>query len=234
MLSSVGLSCVSIVIFNLVPGGWKMNSAPFRMDTLGIRTVAHPIRGSGMRAFTIMVGLAGFLSRGLAAQEMPADSMTHKPTFLEGDPRGWTFGPPHLDLNAGLLLRSGGTGPAVREGFVRFHVQFALGASHLVSTSDVLFLPGVGATPIFTSVFQVQPLRPDSWLFLGAGLGVTTGHGGSKDRLSGHVQGTVAFRLPIHEIGLFAQVSKALRRGERGELLLGIAHPIAPYRHHFF
>ena len=187
-----------------------------------------------MRYWLIMAVLAALLARGLAAQEMPADSMSHKPTFSEGDSRGWTFGPPHLDLNAGLLLRDGGTGPGVHEGFVRFHAQFALGSSHLVSSSDLLFLPGVGATPVFSTAFQVQPLRPDSWLFLAAGLGVTTGHGGSKDRLSGLVQGTAAVRLPVHEFALFIHASKALRRGQAGDLLLGIAHPIAPYRHHLF
>ena len=187
-----------------------------------------------MRYWVIVAGLAALGTQGLAAQDMPVDSMTHRPTFSEGTARGWTFGPPHLDLNAGLLLRDGGTGPGVHEGFVRFHVQFALGSNHLVSSSDLLFLPGVGATPTFSTALQVQPLRPDSWLFLAAGLGVTTGHGGSKDRLSGLVQGTAAVRLPLHEIGLFVHVSKALRNGQSGELLLGIAHPIAPYRHHFF
>lgn len=187
-----------------------------------------------MRHWVAMAGLASLLARGLAAQEMPADSMTHKPVFTEGDARGWTFGPPHLDVNAGLLLRDGGTEPDVREGFVRFHAQFALGSNHFVSASDLLFRPGVGATPIFSTVLQVQPLRPDSWLFLAAGLGVTTGHGGSEDRLSGLAQGVAAFRLPVHEIGLFVQVSQALRSGEKGELLLGIAHPIAPYRHRLF
>lgn len=190
--------------------------------------------GDRVRTWVTMAGLAGLFVRAVAAQDMPADSMTHRPTFSQGAARGWTFGPPHLDLNAGLLLRDGGTGPALREGFLRFHAQFALGSNHLVSASDLLVLPGVGATPIFSSVFQFQPLRPHSWLFLGAGLGVTTGHGGSTDRLSGLLQGVAAFRLPVHEIALFVQASKALRRGQEGELLLGIAHPIAPYRHHLF
>ncbi|MFN0179966.1 MAG: hypothetical protein ACKVZ0_14295 [Gemmatimonadales bacterium] len=162
------------------------------------------------------------------------DSMTHRPVFAEGHPKGWTFGPPHLDLNAGLLLRGGGSGPAVREGFFRFHLQFALGSSRLVSASDVMFLPGVGATPIFSTVLQFQPVRPRSRLFLAAGLGVTTGHGGSADRLTGLVQGVAAVRLPVHEIGLFVQLSRAVRRGERSELLVGLAHPIAPYRHRVF
>lgn len=97
-----------------------------------------------------------------------------------------------------------------------------------------MFLPGVGATPIFSTVLQFQPVRPRSRLFLAAGLGVTTGHGGSADRLTGLVQGVAAVRLPVHEIGLFVQLSRAVRRGERSELLVGLAHPIAPYRHRVF
>ena len=186
-----------------------------------------------MRGWVAAVGMAGLLARGLAAQEMP-DSMTHGPVFSEGHPMGWTFGPPHLDLNAGLLLRSGGTGPAVREGFVRFHAQFALGSSRFVSASDVLFLPGVGATPAFSTVFQFQPVRPGARVFLAAGLGITTGHGGSADRLTGLVQGVAAVRLPVHEIAVFIQANRPLRRGQRSELLLGVAHPIAPYRHRVF
>jgi hypothetical protein len=188
-----------------------------------------------MRHWQRVVGLAALLVRGLAAQEMPAlDSMTRRPAFSEGDAAGWTLGPPYLDLNAGLFLRDGGTGPAVREVFARFHVQFALGSSHFVSASDLRFLPGVGATPTFSSVLQVQPLRPGSRLFLAAGLGLISGHGGSTDRMTGLVEVTAAFRLPVHEIALFAQASMAMRGGQPGELLLGVAHPIAPYRHHLF
>ncbi len=186
-----------------------------------------------MRVWVALVGVAGLLVRGLAAQEMP-DSMTHRPVFSEGHPMGWTFGPPHLDLNAGLLLRGGGTGPPVREGFVRFHAQFALGSSRLVSASDVMFLPGVGATPTFSTVFQFQPVRPGSRVFLAAGLGATTGHGGAADRLTGLVQGVAAVRLPAHEIALFIQANRYFRQGQRSEFLLGVAHPIAPYRHRVF
>ena len=190
--------------------------------------------GGCLRSAVTLAGLIGCYLGSAGAQDMPTDSMTQRPTFSEGAAHGWTFGPPHLDLNAGLLLRDGGAGPTIREGFLRFHVQFALGSNRLVSASDLLFLPGVGSTPIFSSVLQVQPLRPHSRFFLAAGLGLVTGHGGSTDRLSGLLQGVAAFRLPVHEIALFVQASKALRRGQPGELLLGIAHPIAPYRHHLF
>ncbi|MBM4188984.1 MAG: hypothetical protein FJ206_16925 [Gemmatimonadetes bacterium] len=186
-----------------------------------------------MRLWAATIGVAGSLVGGLAAQEMP-DSMTHRPVFTEGHPIGWTFGPPHLDLNAGLLLRGADGGPAVREGFFRFHLQFALGSSRLVSASDVIFLPGVGATPIFSTVLQLQPIRPGSRLFLAAGLGLTTGHGGSADRLTGLIQGVAAVRLPVHEVGLFVQLNRPVRRGEGRELLVGVAHPIAPYRHRVF
>ena len=93
---------------------------------------------------------------------------------------------------------------------------------------------GVGATPTFSTVVQLQPLRPDAPIFLAGGLGVITGHGGGRDRMTALVQGVAAFRLAAHEIAPFVQASKAFRAGERAELLFGIAHPLAPYRHKFF
>jgi hypothetical protein len=41
-----------------------------------------------------------------------------------------------------------------------------------------------------------------------------------------------AFRTPVHELTPFVQIGKALVDGAKAELLIGIAHPLAPYLLH--
>ena len=49
-----------------------------------------------------------------------------------------------------------------------------------------------GLAGLFARGLAAQEMPADSWLFLAAGLGVTTRHGGSRDRLSGLAQRTAA------------------------------------------
>lgn len=158
----------------------------------------------------------------------------HQRAFSQGPVHGLTIGAPQLDLNGGYYFR-----PArelepfdAKEGFFRLHAQAALGTPYLALASDLLFLPGVGATPTFSAVVQAQPLSPTSRLYAAGGIGVITGRGGFSDQLRGWVQAVVAVRTPVHEITPFVQVGRALRDGEQAEWLFGIAHPIAPYRFH--
>jgi hypothetical protein len=69
--------------------------------------------------------------------------------------------------------------------------------------------------------------------YVAAGIGLITGHDFGVDKLVGWAQGTMAARTPIHELTPFVQVGRALVSGNRTEFLIGIAHPLAPYKLHF-
>jgi hypothetical protein len=119
-----------------------------------------------------------------------------------------------------------------REAFLRLHVQTAPGIPGLELSSDLLFVPSRGATPAWSAVAQIAPLALGSPLYVSGGFGVITGRHGTRDRLRGWMQAVAAFRTPIHEIAPFVQIGRATRRGAKAEFLLGVAHPLAPYRFH--
>lgn len=152
-------------------------------------------------------------------------------TFSTGPREGWTFSSPHLDIAGGLYLEPGHT-PSVREGFFRLHVQAAAGPKLLELAADVLWLPKHGATPVVSAVLQVAPFREESPFYFGAGGGVITGRSSAGDRLSGWLQAELAVRTPIHELTPFLSVGRAMVEGAEVEILIGIAHPLAPYRMH--
>lgn len=156
---------------------------------------------------------------------------SHGTPFSSGPRENWTFSSPHLDVDGGLFYVR--TDPAdTREAFVRVHVQTALGIHTLQLSSDVLFIPSFGATPVWSGLLEEAPIPQTSRFYVAAGIGLISGRNASGDRLSGWVQGVFAYRSPVHELTPFVQAGKALSRGNRAELLFGIAHPLAPYKLH--
>jgi len=172
---------------------------------------------------------------GLAAQHGEADADSaprpHGTTFSQGPRANWTFAPPHLDIGGGVHLVS--QNPTdVHEAFFRVHIQTAPGIKYLEISSDLLWIPDAGATPTWSAILQFAPLSEESRVYLCAGIGGITGRDPSADRLAGWVQAVLAVRTPIHELTPFVQVGKPLLAGARAELLIGIAHPLAPYLLH--
>ena len=189
-----------------------------------------------MRRLTLTLTLALLPVMRVAAQHpaAPADSGTgpviHGRAFSTGTREGWTFSTPHLDINGGLYsIASGGTA----KGFFRLHLQTALGIHAVQVSSDLLWIPSFGATPAWSGTLELAPLHQESPFYAAAGLGLVTGHDFGVDRLVGWAQGTLAARTAIHELTPFVQIGRALVSGTRTEYLIGIAHPLAPYKLHF-
>jgi len=126
-------------------------------------------------------------------------------------------------------LSSGGTS----KGFFRLHLQTALGIHLVQVSSDLLWIPSFGATPAWSGTLELAPIQQESPFYIAGGVGLVTGHDFGADRLTGWVEGTAAVRTHIHELTPFVQVGRALVSGNRTEFLLGIAHPLAPYKLHF-
>jgi len=157
--------------------------------------------------------------------------MIHGRAFSTGTREGWTFSTPHLDINGGLYYVH--TTPAnVSEGFFRLHLQTALGIHIVQLSSDLLWIPAVGATPVWSGTLELAPIHQQSPFYLAGGVGLITGHDFGADRLAGWVHGTAAWRTPIHEITPFVEVGKALTSGNHAEFLFGVAHPLAPCKLH--
>lgn len=155
----------------------------------------------------------------------------HQTAFSQGPRAGWTLARPHLDLNGGLFYVNRDPDDT-REAFVRLHAQTAPGIPGLELASDLAFLPSQGATPTWSAVAQIAPLRSSSPLYLSGGFGVITGRHRTRDRLKGWMQAVIAIRTPIHEVAPFVQIGRATGSGYRAEFLFGVAHPLAPYRFH--
>ena len=100
-------------------------------------------------------------------------------------------------------------------------------------SSDLLWIPSRGATPAWSGTLELAPIHQESPFYIAGGIGLITGHDVGADRLVGWLQGPAALRTPIHELTPFVQVGKALTTGNRAEFLIGIAHPLAPYKLHF-
>lgn len=188
---------------------------------------------NAMRTLAWSVLLPLLAAPAVAQHEVDPDSAPrpHGTTFSQGPRDNWTFAAPHLDIDGGVF-RVSRTAGDTSLGFVRLHLQTAPGIPLLEVSSDLIWLPQRGATPTWSAVLQVAPLRETSRVYLSAGIGGISGHD-AADRLSGWVQAVLAIRTPIHELTPFVQIGKALVDGARAELLCGIAHPLAPYLLHF-
>ena len=166
----------------------------------------------------------------------PGDTDTgpviHGRTFSTGTREGWTFSTPHLDINGGLHDVDTGAG-RLSKAFFRLHLQTAFGVHAVQLSSDLLWIPSRGATPAWSGTLELAPIHQESPFYVAGGIGLITGHDVGADRLVGWLQGTAAVRTPIHELTPFVQVGKALTTGNKAEFLIGIAHPLAPYKLHF-
>jgi hypothetical protein len=185
------------------------------------------------RATFALVILGAFVLSPAAAQhseDPDSQPRPHGTTFSQGPRTDWTFAPPHLDIDGGWFSRK--TSPEVSEAFFRVHFQTAPGIKYLEISSDLLWLPALGATPTWSVVLQVAPISEESRFYLSAGFGGITGRDPSGDRLAAWVQAVAAVRTPIHELTPFVQFGRPLVSGARPELLVGIAHPLAPYLLH--
>ncbi|HET9707750.1 MAG TPA: hypothetical protein VFP39_05560 [Gemmatimonadales bacterium] len=191
-----------------------------------------------MRCLTLTLTLALLPVIGVAGQHAaaPGDSDTgpviHGRTFSTGTREGWTFSTSHLDIDGGLY-RVGSGGANVSKAFFRLHVQTALGIHLVQVSSDLQWIPSFGATPVWSGTLELAPIHQESPFYVAGGIGLVTGHDFGLDKLVGWAQGTVAARTPIHELTPFVQVGRALVTGNHTEFLIGIAHPLAPYKLHF-
>ncbi len=174
----------------------------------------------------LVLTIATIPSRAVA--QMSSDTMAHPhghiAPFTEGH-EGGLFGTPHFDLNAGVWHTSGTTDAAVR-----MHLQYSPGSMrHVEIAWDLLFLPARGATPNVSAVVQLAPLAEGSRFYVNAGAGLITGHSASGDRLTGWLEGTAAWRSPLHDVTPFVQVGHGTGGGNKFEFLFGLAHPLSPY-----
>ena len=191
---------------------------------------------------TLTLALAPITRAAAQHAAAPQDSGTgpviHGRTFSTGTREGWTFSTPHLDIDGGLLMVDsfvplGTSAPSSSKAFFRLHVQTALGIHLVQLSSDLQWVPSNGATPVWSGTLELAPIHQESPLYVAGGVGLITGHDFGVDRLVGWVQGTVAVRTPIHELTPFVQVGQALVSNGHTDILIGIAHPLAPYKLHF-
>jgi hypothetical protein len=170
-----------------------------------------------------------------ATAQMSPDSVAgdhpHTYPFTNGSPDGWTFGPPHIDVAAGYYDASG-AGASSSAAFFRAHAQLAIKSRYLQLSSDIQFVPALTkANPSASFVLQIAPLAEGSHFYFSAGAGLITGHT-SSGAAAGWVQTQFAWRAPIHGFAFFGQVGRSLNTGSATELLVGVQHPLAPYRAH--
>ena len=180
---------------------------------------------------TVLLAAAPATAR--AQGEMAPMSHPHAAPFTVGGTDDWTLGVPHVDVNGGLYSVAAKDNMAkVQEGFVSARLQTGLGTEHVQLSVNALFVPKLGGSPELSTVVQYVPTSNEGRGFFSVGAGAISGRWGSDNRVEPWVQATAAFRTPIHEITPFVQVGAPLVSGGRTELLIGIAHPLAPYRFH--
>ncbi|HEY6808307.1 MAG TPA: hypothetical protein VI160_05905 [Gemmatimonadales bacterium] len=181
----------------------------------------------------LLLALAALPAHADAQESGPdAGHASHGRTFHPGGGTGWTLGYPSVDVNAGEWFTSSGPGSSIHHFFLRAHVGMNTGIPHLALSGDLNWIPSLGATPVFSVVGQVDPLDRASPFYLSVGAGLVTGHSPGADRFVGWAQAVLAFRTPIHELAPFVQVGRALQTGAKLEVLVGLAHPLAPYQFH--
>ena len=153
--------------------------------------------------------------------------------WSQADPEGCWLCSPSIDINGGLFSSKDAASNSTNYAFVRLHTQIGLGIPYVALAGDLNWIPTLGATPTFSMLAQFEPLRPRSRVYASAGLGLITGHNPTADRMEPWAQATLAYRSMIHDITPFVQVGSALNSGQKMELLLGVAHPLAPYKMHW-
>lgn len=186
--------------------------------------------GQVLGAVTLAIGIHGAVQ----AQES-GDGMDHpkQGAFRVGPTEHWDLGVPNLDINGGLYSVSRKDAlPKMQEGFVSARIQTGLGTEHFQLAAHVLFVPKAGGSPQFTTVLQVVPTDNDGWLHFAAGAGIVSGRVGSGNRVEPWAQATLGVRTPIHDLAPFVQYGAPLVDGGRPELLIGVSHPLAPYKFH--
>jgi hypothetical protein len=166
------------------------------------------------------------------------EEFPHGVTFwTRREPVGCWLCDPSIDINAGWYQRTGDVPADVSEFALRLHTQLGTGIKHIGLAVDLLWLPGLTkvSPDNFTIVAQYEPLDQRKRLYANLGLGVIAGReqNAGENGFSPWATATVAFRGPIHDLAPFVQVGRVLSGDDRKfEFLLGIAHPIAPYRMH--
>lgn len=191
------------------------------------------------RGLAVVALLASVLSVSAMAQDSTATDNDHPwwghgVTFWsQADPEGCWLCSPAIDINGGLFSSKDAADNATNYAFVRLHTQIGLGISYVSLAGDVNFIPTLGATPTFSMLAQFEPLRTLSRVYVGAGLGLITGHDPTADRMEPWAQATLAYRSMLHDLTPFVQVGSALNSGQKLELLFGVAHPLAPYKMHW-
>lgn len=194
-------------------------------------------------AAAVTVSALALLPAALAAQQSQGgdDGVS---TFGEDFPHGvafWTrrepdgchLCAPAIDINAGLLSMKA-TPDDISDAFIRLHSQFGTGIRHLAFSADVVWVPKLShSTPSFSAVAQYEPISQQKRVYAAAGLGIVSNGSTSGTGFGPWVQGVLGYRSKIHDLTPFAQAGRILSgSGREWQFLLGIAHPIAPYRMH--
>lgn len=154
----------------------------------------------------------------------------HGKAFFPGNGAGWTVGYPSVDVNAGHYSAVHNGVPAASYLFLRVHTSMNTGIPHFALSADMNWLPAVSANPAVSFLGQIDPLSRESNFYVSGGAGLITAHKGNS--FAGWVQLVLAYRTHIHELAPFIQVGHAFGTEQPVEILLGVAHPLAPYLFH--
>ena len=197
------------------------------------------------RTLTAALTLAAvaLLPGSLAAQQHPmsddgvstfGEDFPHGVTFwTRREPDGCTICAPSIDFNAGILKMKS-TPSDISDAFIRLHSQFGIGFRHISLAADVLWVPKVShSTPTFSAVAQYEPISQVKRIYAAAGLGIVSNGSTSGTGFGPWAQGVVAYRSKIHDLTPFVQAGRILSgTGREWQFLLGVAHPVAPYKMH--
>lgn len=188
--------------------------------------------------------LLSTLPQALVAQDHAMDAGDGASTFGEDFPHGVTFWTrrepvgcwlcaPAIDINFGLYNVSAEP-EDISELFIRLHSQFGLGVRHLAVSADLLWIPEISqSSPTVSIVAQYEPFDQRKRVYGSIGAGMISGRDQEGNGFTPWAQAQLAYRSAIHDIAPFVQVGLPLTGDDREfEFMLGIAHPIAPYRMH--
>lgn len=163
------------------------------------------------------------------------EEFPHGVTFwTRREPEGCWLCDPSIDINGGLFKMKASPDD-VSETFWRVHTQWGLGVRHLALSADILWVPELSqSSPTVSFVAQFEPISQRKRLYASVGVGMVTGHDQDGNGFTPWGQAQLAYRSPIHDIAPFVQIGRALNGDNReSEILIGLAHPIAPYRMHY-
>ena len=193
----------------------------------------------------LLLAALALLPGALAAQQHAMGNDEGVSTFGEEFPHGVTFWTrrepegcwlcaPAVDINAGRFVQKASPSN-LSETFLRVHTQWGLGFRHLAMSADALWIPHLTqSTPTISFVAQYEPISQAKRPYLSAGVGMISGRDQTGNGFSPWAQVVLAYRSPIHDLAPFVQAGRVLNGTNREtEFLLGIAHPIAPYRMHY-